>query len=128
MCAIAIGVVGFLKYTKHMQKLEHAEKSKVLELTVLAKRLLLKHGGGIILLGAGGIGFIIIIGGGGPRIGGGGGILPPPMPGTKSFASSSGNKSVKSRSQSVNGLTILFRMPSQCSSFSDFFGSGFLIS
>lgn len=76
------------------------------------------------LLG-GGIGLSI---GGGARIGGGGGTLPVASPGIVSFISSSGRKSVKSRSHKVNGRTIPLRMPSQCNSFSDFFGSAFLIS
>lgn len=48
--------------------------------------------------------------------------------GIKSSLSSSERKSVKSKSHSVNGLVIFFTNSSQCSSFSDFFGSGFLIS
>lgn len=73
----------------------------------------------------GGIDFNI---GGGARIGGGGGTFPLPTPGITSFISSSGSKSVKSRSHSVNCRTMLFLISSQCNSFSDFFGSAFLIS
>lgn len=73
-----------------------------------------------------GIGFI---GGGIPIGGGGGGTVNPPKPrGIKSSLSSSECRSVKSKSHSVNGRTIFFTNSSQCNSFSDFFGSGFLIS
>lgn len=73
-----------------------------------------------------GIGFI---GGGIPIGGGGGGTDNPPKPrGIKSSLSSSECRSVKSKSHSVNGRTIFFTNSSQCNSFSDFFGSGFLIS
>lgn len=60
--------------------------------------------------------------------GGGGGTEPPRPRGIKSSLSSSERRSVKSKSHNVNGLVIFFTNSSQCSSFSDFFGSGFLIS
>lgn len=72
--------------------------------------------------------FIAFIGGGIPIGGGGGGTDPPRPRGNKSSLSSSGRRSVKSKSHKVNGRVIFFISSSQCSSFSDFFGSGFLIS
>lgn len=71
-----------------------------------------------------------IIGGGmPPPNGGGGGGTPAPKPrGANTSFSSSEFKSVKSRSQRLSGRIILRTSSSQCSSFSDFFGSTFLTS
>lgn len=70
-----------------------------------------------------------LISGGGIPIGGGGGGTEFPRPrGVISSISSSARKSVKSKSHSVNGRVIFLTSSSQCNSFSDFFGSGFLIS
>lgn len=66
--------------------------------------------------------------GGGIPMGGGGGTDPPKPRGIKSSLSSSVQRSVKSKSHNVSGRVIFFISSSQCSSFSDFFGSGFLIS
>lgn len=72
--------------------------------------------------------FIGFIGGGMPgHIGGGGGTDEIDR-GNRSSLSSSARRSVKSKSHSVNGRVIFFISSSQCSSFSDFFGSGFRIS
>lgn len=86
------------------------------------------------------IGAIWFIGGGGKFIigggitmpdipigGGGGGPTPRPR-GAKSSTSSSICRSVKSRSHNRNGRDIFLTSSSQCNSFSDFFGSCFLIS
>lgn len=71
----------------------------------------------------------LIIGDGAHPIGGGGGGIQFPIPrGAKSSLSSSDNKSVKSKSHNFNGLVMFFINSSQCNSFSDFFGSCFLIS
>lgn len=65
--------------------------------------------------------------GGGTKLGGGGGIDEPHNPrGIKTFISSSSVKSLKSKSQSMRSRSIFFTNSSQCSSISDFFGSGFL--
>lgn len=86
-----------------------------------------KLGGGARFVGGGANGFII--GGGTLLIGGGGGGIQLPIPrGAKSSLSSADSKSVKSRSHNFNGLVMFLINSSQCSSFSDFFGSCFLIS
>lgn len=72
--------------------------------------------------------FIAFIGGGIPIGGGGGGTDPIPPRGKRSSLSSSERRSVKSKSHNVNGRVIFLISSSQCSSFSDFFGSGFRIS
>lgn len=83
--------------------------------------------GGTRLVDGGARGFII--GGGTFPIGGGGGGMQLPIPrGAKSSLSSADNKSVKSKSHNFNGLIIFLINSSQCNSFSDFFGSCFLIS
>lgn len=85
-------------------------------------------GGGTRFIDGGANGFIII-GGGIFPIGGGGGGMDVPMPrGAKSSLSSVDSKSVKSKSHNFNGRVIFRINSSQCNSFSDFFGSGFLIS
>lgn len=85
-----------------------------------------KCGGGIFPLNGGGP--IPDIGGGIPIGGGGGGTAPPKPRGAKTSFSSSSFRSVKSRSHSLRGREIFRTNSSQCSSFSDFLGSTFLIS